>query len=159
MPGIACNELRYHVIRPTLNAIGLWTKTAENLLLATCAHESLSGYYLKQRKGPALGIFQIEPTTHTDVWRNYLTYRPPLAEKVNTLLAAKDNVERREQELITNLAYATAIARIIYLRAPEPLPEAYNIPALAQYWKRYYNTGHGKGDVKTFITHAKGALP
>jgi len=156
MTGIARDDLKHHVIRPSLQKLDLWSKAAENLLLATCAHESLNGFYLKQRGGCALSIFQIEPATHTDVWRNYLTYRPLLAAKVNTLVVAKDNVELREQELITNLAYATAIARIIYLRVPAPLPYANDIPALAQYWKQHYNTSTGKGDSQTFITHAQG---
>lgn len=154
MPGIKCNELRYHVIRPTLNAIGLWSLAAENLLLATCAHESLLGCFLKQRGGPALGIYQIEPATHRDVWQNYLNYRPALATKINT--TTKDYVSYpNDNELITNLAYTTAIARAIYYRASAPLPLACDIAAQALYWKKHYNTADGKGRTEDFIQHAK----
>jgi len=154
MPGIECNELRYHVIRPTLGAINLWSEAAENLLLATCAHESLLGYFLKQREGLALGIYQIEPTTHQCVWQNYLNYRPALAAKINA--TTKDNRRQPQDcELITNLAYATAIARIIYYRASAPLPPADNIKKQAIYWKRYYNTADGEGKITDFIQHAK----
>jgi len=154
MPGIACFALRHHVIRPTLNAIGLWSEAAENLLLATCAHESLLGYFLKQHDGSALGIYQIEPATHADVWQNYLNYRPALATKINA--TSKDNSRQPQDcELITNLAYATAIARIIYYRASAPLPLPSDITAQARYWKKYYNTHRGKGRMQDFIQHAK----
>lgn len=154
MPGIACNALRLHVIRPTLQAIGLWSMAAENLLLATCAHESRFGYFLKQRDGPALGIFQIEPATHQDIWRNYLAYRPALAAKIKSL-TNDNNRHPNDNELITNLAYATAITRIIYYRVSAPLPSAFAIEKQAIYWKKYYNTHQGKGSVADFIYHAK----
>lgn len=154
MPGINSDELRLYVIRPTLHVVGLWSKAAENLLLAICAHESLLGYFLKQRAGPALGIYQIEPATHSDVWQNYLAYRPALAVKINTFTKAHDN-QPADNELITNLAYATAIARIIYYRVPEPLPPTNDIEAQAIYWKKYYNTAQGKGHIEDFIKHAQ----
>ena len=157
MPGSECSALRYHVIRPTLNAIGLWSEAAENLLLATCAHESLLGYFLKQHDGPALGIYQIEPATHRDVWQNYLNYRPALAAKINA--TTKDNSRQPQDcELITNLAYATAIARIIYYRASELLPPADDIKKQAIYWKKYYNTADGEGKITDFIQHAEGII-
>lgn len=103
MAGINSNELRLRVIRATLNAIDLYSPAAENLLLATCAHESLLGYFLKQHQGTALGIYQIEPATHTDLWQNYLNYRPELTTKINTLTRAYDR-QPNDNELITNLA-------------------------------------------------------
>jgi hypothetical protein len=49
------------------------------------------------------------------------------------------------------MAYATAIARLVYRRRPEPLPEASDTPGLAAYWKAHYNTPRGKGRPETFV--------
>ena len=48
-------------------------------------------------------------------------------------------------ELAGNLYYATAMARIHYLRRPERLPSAMDVEGLAQYWKDHYNTYLGAG--------------
>ncbi len=158
MCGILAQELRLYVIRPTLKRLELWSESAENLLLATCAHESNMGRYLTQQSGQALGIFQIEPATHLDVWQHYLSYRPTLAKKINLLRSDQEDQSIKESELITNLAYATAIARLIYLRVPAALPAADNLAQQADYWKRYYNTSLGKGDTDNFIRNVREIL-
>src|SRR5258708_26545125 len=38
--------------------------------------------------GPAVGLFQMEPTTHDDCWTNFLNFRPVLAGKVKQTLEA-----------------------------------------------------------------------
>ena len=53
--------------------------------------------------------------------------------------------------LCTDLAYATAMARIHYLRVQEPLPTANDISALAAYYKKYYNTPNGAATEQQFI--------
>ncbi len=153
MSGIKASELRQYVIRPTLKAINLWSIAAENLLLGTAAQESQLGHYLTQVKGPALGIYQIEPNTHKDVWKNYLKYQHELSDAISHLSSNRCTWEAKESELITNLAYNTAIARVIYYRVPEALPDANDIAGLANYWKQHYNTHLGKGKVKEFIKH------
>jgi hypothetical protein len=45
------------------------------------------------------------------------------------------------------------MARLVYLRAPSPLPQDDDIEALAAYWKKYYNTDLGAGKVQDFIKH------
>ena len=144
---IRTEDLRLYVIRPTLEHLQLSSQAAENLLLGTAAQESQMGYYLHQLNGPALGIYQIEPATHQDVWQNYIDYRAPLSKKLLALGAM------RESSLVTNLSYATAIARIIYLRVNAPLPEADDIAGLAQYYKTHYNTVKGKATVEEFIAN------
>jgi hypothetical protein len=150
MSGILSYELQLHVIRPTLQAIDLWSEAAENLLLGTAAQESHMGHYLTQVRGPALGIYQIEPATHHDVWDNFLKYHKPLADKVQQLLSPW-NVADKDQALVNNLTYSSAIARIIYFRISKPLPAANDIAGLAAYWKQHYNTPRGKGKVEYFI--------
>lgn len=147
--GIRAQDLRTYVIGPTLRALNAWSLSAENLLLGTAAQESQLGYYLHQIKGSALGIYQIEPATHHDVWKNYLAYRTPLAESIYQLGMPN------EEQLIFNLSYATAIARVIYLRVKEPLPKADDMDGLATYYKQYYNTHKGKATTKEFIDNYK----
>jgi len=143
------DQFRELVIWPTLKYLGMYSESAVNLLLGTAAHESKLSY-LKQINGPALGVYQIEPATHKDVYDNFLGYRLGLREKV---LALASNVSNKDidNELIVNLAYATAIARLIYYRIPEPLPDADDVPGMADYWKRHYNTVLGRGTVEQFI--------
>jgi hypothetical protein len=71
-----------------------------------------------------------------------------LAAKVAALLAP---LPSRAEQLTTNLAYATAMARIIYLRCPEPLPMADDIAGMGRYWKRHFNGGRGAGSVPAFV--------
>lgn len=151
--GIKLADLR-HVIALALEPIGLFSTAAEQLLLGTTAIESQCGHYLQQIGGPALGVYQIEPKTHLDIWDNYLIYNNHLAGQINALmptpLSTPDDVL-----LMTDLRYATIMARLVYYRQAEPLPDSSDIVAQAQYWKTYYNTTLGKGTVADYISTAK----
>jgi len=136
-----------HVIRPTLQALDLWSPAAGRLLLGTAIAESgLS--HLKQIHGPALGLYQIEPATHEDLYENFLAYREPRRRELRAFTVPNRPVA---DQLIWNLAYATAVARLIYYRRPEPLPPADDLRGQAEYWKAHYNTSAGKGTVKHYI--------
>lgn len=143
-------HFRELIVRPTLEALGAWSQSAEELVIGTAAHESLL-YHLKQLGGPALGVYQIEPATHKDVWDNYLAYREDMASKVRGM--ASQHLADLDDELVGNLHYATAICRLIYYRRPEPLPAADDVVGLAQYWKAHYNTHLGKGRIDDWIDH------
>ncbi len=52
---------------------------------------------------------------------------------------------------IWNLAYATAMCRVYYIRVPHPLPDAGDVRAMGEYWKRHYNTPQGRGTVDEFV--------
>lgn len=151
--GISPKHLLEYVIRPTLKHIGLYSEDAEILLIDTLAQESMLGHYLKQLKGPALGPYQIEPPTHKDVYDNFLIFNKNylLRQRVASL-SRFEHSENRECELITNLEYSTAIARLIYYRAPEKLPSKDDVEGRARYWKKYYNTPKGKGTEEEFIS-------
>lgn len=143
------SQFRVEVVRPVLVHLGLHSAAAENLLIGTALHESGGLRWLRQLGGgPAFGVYQIEPSTHDDIWRNYLRFRPRLNDRV-ARLAAKEPT--RAEQLITNLAYATAIARIHYLRVAAALPDAGDLAGLARYWKRYFNTAKGAGRAAAFI--------
>jgi len=137
-------QFRTEIIRPTIERLGMGGRSAELLLLGTALVESnLSA--LKQYGGEALGVYQIEPETHDDLWR-YLDSKPTLRERV-----AFDVVTQRPfaEQLVGNLFYATAMARVKYWMIPVALPD--NIQGWAAYWKRYYNTFEGKGDPAEFV--------
>lgn len=141
------NHLREHVIEPTLKYLDLYSPEAVDLLLGTCAQESAMGRYLVQIRGPALGVYQMEPATYTDSWENYICYRGWLADKVNNLRAGPP--KHGAEEMVGNLYYATAMARVHYLRDPRPIPK--DLEGQAEYWKRVYNTHLGKGTPEKYI--------
>lgn len=130
-------QLRTLVVKPVLLSLGLpSSEVAENLIMGTAAHESHLGDYIEQvGGGPALGIFQMEPATLNDCYENYLDYRADLKAKVDGFLAAQpatpDGSPDKQQQLATNLAYATAMCRIRYYRRP---PRCHQIPMTSMRW-------------------------
>jgi hypothetical protein len=134
------------LIRDVLTQVGLYSNSAEELLMLTAAVESKLGYYIRQVGGPAKGIFQMEPNTEEDIWENYLAYKGELSYKITSKFMTNNLAE-----LEWNLAYQIIMARIHYLRVPEPLPHPLDKVGLATYWKKYYNTSAGKGTVAKAI--------
>jgi hypothetical protein len=140
-------QFRTNIVRPVLTALGAHSMAAENLVIGTAVQESNLHYLRQLNEGPARGLYQMEPATHDDHWQNYLAYRAELRGRVEAFSVPNQD---RHGQLAWNLAYATAMCRIHYLRAPAPLPNATDIAGLAQYWKQYYNTSQGKGTVAEF---------
>ena len=71
--GIDVDQLVKYIIKPALGSIvpdRIMSQDAVTLLTGTAAKESIVGKYVKQINGPALGIYQIEPNTHQDLWHN-----------------------------------------------------------------------------------------
>lgn len=126
------------LIRDALRPTPMLSESAVHLLLGTAAVESHMGTYLYQLPtGPALGIYQIEPTT-------YYWLRGRYGRKY-------DFFDASEERLVYDLRLSTLVARLRYWVDPEPLPYAYDIDALAHYWKRVYNTRLGKGNPSKFV--------
>lgn len=140
--------LEMYIIRPALDYLDMDSDAAVNLLLGTCAQESLMGRYVSQiGGGPGIGIYQIEPNTHKDIFYNYLNYRDDLRRKIMQWRIG----DSMHDTLRHSIFYQTLIARLIYRRCPEKLPSAEDVKGLAQYWKDYYNTVKGKGKTDDFI--------
>lgn len=151
MMGIFHEQLREYIIRPVLHKMGVYTEAGEELLVLTAATESLGGTFIHQvGGGPALGIYQMEPATCRDCYENYLKYNPGLMMSVDDYTSDEATCPKYEQ-MVGNLCYATAMCRAQYLRFSEPLPPAYDIPALAEYYKQYWNTYLGSASVEDAI--------
>ena len=140
------------LIIDVLTYIGYNSGSAVNLLMGTAAQESHLGEFIKQIRGPAEGIMQMEPPTFDDNFENYLKYNPVLQRKVKEVA----NISHfKSESLRYNLALSIAMARVHYLRRSEPLPDADDIGGLARYWKKYYNTYLGKGTEQQFVDNYK----
>lgn len=146
-------HLRDYVIRPVLQHLAPeipYSLAAEQLLLGTAAQESHGEYLHQLGKGPAVGLWQMEPFTHDDLWRTTLTNKA-LAAKIQQLELSNFLGNDDAKEMAGNLYYACGMARVFYRRIRAPLPSAGNVADMAYYWKRYYNTIHGKGTEAEFI--------
>lgn len=149
--GINIRDLALNVIRPSLSLlsafppVSLWSKESEFLLLCTAAVESDGGKFLKQKNGPALGIYQMEPETHDDLWENFIFYRNILSKEIVEAYGKPD-----PDKMTYNLRYATVMCRLHYFRVKQPLP-GMDLKACAEYWKKYYNTSKGKGTINDFL--------
>jgi len=149
---LSLHQIRTLIIRPTLIHLDLYSESAENLLIGTAIQES-GLFYVKQLKGgPAVGLFQMEPATHDDIWASFLKYKPELANKIHDI-ELPHWYGKTAEEMIGNLYYATAMCRVHYYRVKEALPRADNTWELGRYWKQYYNTEQGKGNIRDFVFH------
>ena len=130
---------------------------ATELLMLTAAQETHLGEYLFQLgDGPAMGIFQIEPATYEDLFENYLTYREDLLGKLTDFNIHEGNWKLNMKG---NLVYQVVIARLIYKRVKEALPDMNSPASMGTYWKNYWNTHLGKGTVQdavaNYLTYCK----
>lgn len=158
---ITPSHLREDIIVPTLKAIDAYSRNATELLMLTAAQESHLGKYLHQINGPAIGIFQMEPATHKDIWENYLKYKEELAWAVTNFGCPsnhfKNNGENHPEaeQMKGNLYYAAAMARCLYLRQKESLPEHDDVVGMARYYKKYYNTPMGAATEEEAVENYK----
>lgn len=141
------------IITPTHKYMGgnYQSDSADLLSLCTAAIESDCGYYIKQVNGPALGIWQMEPDTHQDIWDNCDILRSDFGQIIRNLgpiySALADN------DLVDAPKYACAMTRLKYSMDSNPLPKVTgnrkeDEANFYDYYKRVYNTELGKS---TFI--------
>lgn len=144
------------LITITLQDIGLYSKEAVMLLLRTAAHESLMGHYIKQVKGPALGPFQMEPTTFYDnlVW---LQRKDLLMSKIleSSCIGDYSHLYNRlfPELMMFNLKFAICMARVHYLRKPGALPNT--LEGQWEYYKKHYNSNKGSATKEDFMRNCE----
>lgn len=147
--GIDPAQLRQYVVVPVLDRLDLLSDAAVSLVLGTAMHESHLQYLKQLGGGPAVGLWQMEPFTHDDCWTNFLIFRRDLAARVRAVVGV---YSPSSDDMIGDLNYACAMARVRYRRAAGNLPA--NDPAvLAAYWKQHYNTPLGKGTTAQALPH------
>tara|TARA_R110002020_G_scaffold471058_1_gene697468 strand:+ start:357 stop:818 length:462 start_codon:yes stop_codon:yes gene_type:complete len=135
-------QLTELVIVPTLKEIPKgYSPEAVLAIQMIVAHESCCGEYIAQTRGPALGIIQMEPATHDDVWTHgdSIQRNAELLKIVTPGLGVK-NVPSSNR-LIYDLRYNVFMARQKLFMAPGALPS--NIDDMAKYLKINWN-GPGK---------------
>ncbi|WP_051340940.1 hypothetical protein [Azospirillum halopraeferens] len=153
-PCLSPRHLRDDVIIPVLricagdDAPGFASAAGVELVLGTAAVESRLRALRQIGGGPALGLWQMEPATHEDIWANFLRYRAKLGERI---LMLRGECPPKERQLVTNLAYGAAMCRAHYYRRPEPLPAAGDVLAQGFYWKAHYNTHLGAGKPGDYV--------
>ncbi len=160
------HQFTKYIIRPALEAIGLYSKAAEELVLGTAIQESRLRYLAQLGSGLALSLYQMEPATHDSIWVDFLPDRPKLALKVKRLaipLQAESAFEKMIHDvilktsqipvetLLSNRLYAAAMCRVRYYWVPAALPAAGDVSRQAAYWKRYYNTAAGAGTEQEYL--------
>lgn len=140
-------ELLYTILEP----INLWSEEAEELLVATMAHESLGGTYIIEiGRGfdttPSYGIFDMQTKTHDwIIEQGQAGLQACIVCGFKTLPHA--------EEMAWNMKYAILMARHYYLTFKEPLPAADDINAIWNYYKQFWNTSAGSAIQAEFIEH------
>lgn len=142
--GLDLSDLKVRVIAPALARIGMDGAAAVNLLAGTALVESGCRRLVQDGGGPALGLWQMEPFTHDDIWATFLS-DARLSSLRGAVLDLASQWPARVSQLPGNLPYACAMARLKYYRAPGPLPAADDAAAQCRYWKSNYNTALGAG--------------
>jgi hypothetical protein len=143
-------DLREYAVRPALKMIDLWSVVAEDLVMGTAAQESRF-QYLEQLRGPAIGLFQMEPATFQHLWKNVIPRYPRIMRGLQGMTVNSP----APTEMAWNLRFAAAMCRVHYYAKPDPLPLTSDPRELGLYWKRHYNTFLGKGTVDEFVDNYK----
>jgi hypothetical protein len=131
-------QLKELIIKPVLLDLVAFSEIVMELLVFTCAVESMGGSFLKQSKGKGLGIYYMRPDTYINLWENYIKSKPDLMLK----LVSNFNINRMpsEETMIYDLRFATAMMRIFYMQFNERIPNKNDDDELWCYYSTYYNT-------------------
>lgn len=143
--------------------LGIDREGYKKLLIETAVYESTSGMIVKQSHGPALGIYQIEPRTHryvTEEWlgRQGCAIRDNVARNVDMWkIKAPPGYDDTRWNLMYNINYQTAVALALYYKRTSK-NDKYPLTTIrdrSRVYKRFYNTGSGKGSKIGYIQKAK----
>lgn len=138
------NQFREIIIQPVCEFMQAYSKPAENILIMTMGYETDGGKYLRQMgHGPAFGPYQMERNTFNGHWPKLLNKYPNIAALISMTR------EPKAEDMQWNLLLSTVMARFHYLLVPEPIPT--NIPDMAVYCKKYWNTYLGKATPKCYL--------
>jgi hypothetical protein len=131
------------VIIPTLDEIpNGYSGEAVMAIQMIIAHESSGGESIAQNNGPALGLIQMEPATHDDVWK----YGDSIwrnAVNLGVITRAERILKKHPDSyrLVYDLRYNVFMARQKLFMAQGALP--LNAKDMSVYLKKHWN-GDGK---------------
>jgi hypothetical protein len=154
-------QLRDLVVRPTLAYLGLpGGEVAERLVMGTAAQESKLRHIHQLGRGPARGLWQMEPATFADLWertdeRVAEGARYWLGKSLRQLVAKHPEPV---DQLIGNLYLGCAMCRVHYYMRPFNMPTVATVRDLGAIWKQHYNTVKGKGTVEEFVGNYRALL-
>ena len=130
------------VIIPTIKKIPHgYSEEAVMAIQMIIAHESRQGEFIAQKGGgPALGLIQMEPATHDDVWRHgdSIWYN---AKILDIIIPTENKIHPPAEKLLYDLRYNVFMARQKLFMAAGALPK--NAADMAIYLKKHWN-GDGK---------------
>ena len=136
------SDIQKNIVIPTLTKLGLYSLSAEKLLLGTAAVESRFTFRRQFNGGPALGLFQMEPATFNWLMGGFLSSKKHSdLKKIVLLIAGRTNPI--PSDLVINDAFAAAMARIRYYTVPAPIPST--LKEQGFYWWQYYNGESANG--------------
>lgn len=153
-------QLYDYIIKPTHQYMGgnYESKESNFLSLCTAAIESNCGEYIKQIKGPALGPWQMEPDTHSDIWHHCDALNGDSYEfnELIVELQLQGGNNGGYNNLLDSPKYACAMARLKYSMDPNPLPKLSGDKDLDcinffDYYKRVYNTEFGASTYQKWV--------
>lgn len=145
------------VITPTHKELGLWSPSADRMVLCTFQTETQFNAVRQDlgphRYGKGYGLPQMEQATFDDHVKHMKARNPHIYELIMKIcnLDEFSHVE----ELTWNDKLAVCMTRYHYKRVAEPLPAVDDLEGMARYWKKYYNTPLGAGTVEKFIKDCK----
>jgi hypothetical protein len=150
--GIAANELKDLIIRPTLQYLDQQDIGYEELLVATAAQESSLAFHCQCERTGGLGIYRITAGKHREIWDKVLIKNPEIASRIRGLASQQQFLRAPHQELVTNLSYTTAIAWAIYQCYEANLMQ--DLSTMAKLWSQYFDNGTGdERDTGIFISN------
>ncbi len=136
------------VVTPTLKEIPKgYSPEAVHAVMMIIAHESRRGEFIKQLKGPALGLINMEPTTHDSTWANGDSiYRNA---RLLTIIGPSDNfVHPPAERLNYDWRYNVFMARQRLFMKRGALPM--DLKRLSQYLKRHWNSVLGAAGAMSY---------
>ncbi len=138
-------QLQNLVVDPELKRLGLYTKSWSKFILMIIAHESMQGTFIKQVKGPALGLSQMEPFTHHSLVTYLRERRPEIVHYMHQNFGGFS-----QDRLVFDLRYMVAMTRLFFVRFPERLPDE-SLEDMAEYAKRRWNTELGAAEPRDYL--------
>lgn len=147
-------QLRDFIVIPILGILPNPHVAVIELMMGTAMQESQCGEAIAQYGGPALGVWQMEPFTHDDIWNSFLSGK--LRDQIDSMagdIPYGGDKHPTATNMIGNLYYACAMARMHYYRIPAALPAQGDYLAQAKYYKQYYNTPLGAATVEQYLAN------